>query len=367
MKSLRILIIISILAWGAVSCKDVYQDDYMAISTEHCTFPAEGGTQLIEVVSSGDFTISQADADWCTVAVEHGDISVTVGPNVSESERITAFSITPDYTEDVYTVTVMQAPAGETVLVLSDTSSVHVFDATGGAYRFSVRSNVSWQAVIDSDYYTVKTDESSMEITVEAPVNETGDNHEATLTVTAGSGGNSASVQIAISQLTKAQSPYYQFIGNWDMYCSEWVYGDTRISDGGTYTSCNIVENVPGESYEIQGLFYTTDDGVTFTRLPAFFNPDDNTMEIEVGEQCGLYIYGMYPVYFMMCNMSDNSLQYDKLLTCTIADDGNRINVEGFDPGYGWGIFPYMGGSYSRMADLYYAASDDSYFIRGGE
>lgn len=363
MKSYFSLIIsVIFLAWAVVSCKEIYENDYIAMSAEYFTFPPEGGIQYLEIVSTTSYTVSQTNVEWCIANMEYGKIAVEVMPNTDIEERSCTFNVTPSFTDEERVITVIQAPAEETVLFLSDTSSMHVFDATGGVYSFSIHSNASWTAEINSDYYTVARDESSMKITITAPINETNDSHNATLTITAGTGEGATIKNIVISQLTKDQSPYYKFVGTWDMYCTSWIYGQETISDGGTHTSCKIVEAVPGESYEIQGLFYQS--GTTHTVIPAYFNPESGQMEIEVGEQTSLYIYGIYPVYLMMCNFETNSLLYDKLLTCTISENNDRINLEGFDSGYGWGIFPYMSGSYSRIADLYYAADDDSYFIR---
>lgn len=356
------LIISVILACTLVSCKDIYENDYLSTSSEYCTFPAEGGIQYIEIVSTSDYSVSQPEAEWCTVSLAYGKIAVQAISNSENVERSCKFSITPDFAGGMREITVIQAPAGEIILDLSDTSSVHVFDAMGGNYSLSVRSDVSWTAEMDSEYYTLETEASSMVLTVKAPVNNSDENHDAILTIVAGTGSAAAVRQIAISQLTKSQSPYYRFTGEWDMYCSSWILGQETISDGGTHTSCSIVEVVPGESYEIRGLFY--DSGTVYTVIPAYFNPETGRMEIEVGEQTSLFIYGTFPVYLMMCNMDTNSLLYDRLLACTVSEDGNKIEIDGFENGYGWGIFPYMNGGYSRMVDLYYAADDDSYFIR---
>lgn len=347
-------------------CRDIYKDDgYLFLSVSHCLFGPESDKRYLEVTSSGDFEIDYAEIpEWCSLSIDYGDICIAVAPNTGNEIRSFSCLVRLSGNMEISdSLIVTQAPGTASEIHLSYEEDEYVFDATGGIFCLSIRTNGEWKADLTSDYYSLDVDSNSGTLVVKAPVNETTDSHSDVLSITSCVEGVTYSESISLKQLTKSESPYYSFVGNWDLYCSQWVLSGEKIT-GGTYTSCQIVEDVVGESYVIKGLFYQSEDGEVNTLIPALFNPETKQMEIAVGNEVGLYLYGMFPVYLMMCNLDSGLLMYDKLLVCTSSEDGNRIDIDGFETGYGWGCFLYMSDEYQVLEGMPYAVGNDSYLQR---
>lgn len=352
-----------------LGCREIYNDDgYLFLSSSRCLFGAEGGVRYLTVTSSGDYEIGAADLPgWCEANKEYGKIRVEVSANELQTSRSVSFPIVLSSNGVIDSVTVVQAPYTASGLELSYDGDEYVFDATGGVFCISVMHAAQWDAELDSDYYSIETDKKAGTVVVTAPVNESQDSHAVTMTVSAVIQGVVHTEEIQLKQLRKSESPYYSFVGRWDMYSSEWVISSEKIKDGGTYTSCDIVEDVIGESYLIKGLFYASEDGQVQTVIPAIFNPETGNMEIAVGNEVGLYLYGLFPVYLMMCDLDKGNLMYDKLLVCSSSESGSRIDIEGFEKGYGWGCFLYKSDQYQVLEGMPYAVGEECYMLRGGE
>ena len=232
---------------GGWSCTKTEPTVKASLSSDAAVFGVAGGSRTIAVtVSEGaewDLVAPPASVDWCTVEKGEASITVTVTENTTGDVRSTSMTVnSPKGAFAAMTLNVLQekAAAEEAHTFVTNAMESYEFDSEGGSYTFVVASNSEWSAVPDEDaakWLTVKVNDKSGTVTMTAPGN-TGDARLAgTVTVTDANGEEEHTKTISLLQYTRAENPYFQWIGKWKLTAPRWYYATTtgQLMNGASY------------------------------------------------------------------------------------------------------------------------------------
>ncbi len=168
---LSILLAGIVSAW-AVSCGESgpegkQGDGKIVVTPETLNFPAEGGTQFIEV--TGKSRSLTCEGEWIGATESGGKIIVVVGINETTANRIG--SITVKNNEDIQVITVRQ-DAGEEPGDPSLEISLEewLFEAEGGTQTIAVTSELAWTAIPQDDWIGIERSERSFTVTADSNV-----------------------------------------------------------------------------------------------------------------------------------------------------------------------------------------------------
>lgn len=268
----------------------------LTLSVTALEMTATAESKSIGVSCNYGWTV-KSDQEWCTVSPESGskDGSITVsakGNDVTAS-RTATLTVTAGANDNTVTktVTVVQKGIDEVSLTLSVASLEMA--AVEESKSIGVSCNYDWSVKSDQEWCTVSPESGTKDgsITVTAKQNETAYSRTATLTVTAGSGDNTASKTVAIEQKGDETERdalimlYNNLRGNewknhdgWcsDLPLSQW-YG-VRTDNDGRVTELLLHDN------EISGSFPT--EILKFERLIGLYL-QSNKFSGEIPEEIG--------------------------------------------------------------------------------
>lgn len=244
-KTLRALFVaMSALVLGACSDPEPIVVYGLTLSQQGVVFDAEGGESLLEVAPFPDDEEWSVDAEqlpaWVGVEVVAEGVKVTAAANLTTDVRTAEFSlVSPKGKFEPYEVTVSQECAEDVVDGFATSAAEsYTFDSEGGEYRFTVLTAAAWSITCDAEWLTVTTDSKSSVVTLAAEPNEGEERLSTTLTINYTLGDEPQSVEIAVEQQTRAENPYLNLVGKWEITASKWFY-----SPNGSLNSLDYAPN----------------------------------------------------------------------------------------------------------------------------
>lgn len=348
------------------SCDDKTKEevaDRIVLSRSSVAFSEQGGTTTVTVASPSDWDAACADG-WVMLHRENGALTITAGDNDTPSPRTA--TVTVESSSDKHEIEVRQAYSRESVnLTLTGIQKIE-FDSEGESNTFTVNTNGEWSAKSEAKWLAVSCDPQRNTVTVSAAKNDEA-SRSATLVVTSTRGTASESVEVAVSQISREESPYNKLLGYYGLFAKNWYYGGSPLGLSGTGTFCTIEEKEYRKSVYIKDLFL---DG---TVVEALFNREDGTLDIELGKLC--LTQDLTPstkryIYLTKLNMGTGSFRGGALRATPGkgADDDGQIKdallLSGFGEGYNsLGLTVYQNQQYASFSDRYYA-NGEMYLVR---
>ena len=210
------------------SCKEVEFDltSQLTLSRNSVVFDMKGAEQTIEVSPFPEniaWTASYKEtSEWFSFETGSGSLTVKAQPNYSTEVRVGCIVLTsPEGEFEPYEVSVMQESAEP--LVFSTTAKDYAFDSEGGEIAFTVKSNYDWTLEYDAQWLTVFHYVDMDQMIIECQPNESDEPRSEILTLYAG--GNLEEVyEIVITQGTRAENPYLNLLGQWEITAAKWYY-----------------------------------------------------------------------------------------------------------------------------------------------
>ena len=268
--------IISILFLPAGCLKE--EVPYLTLSVEgEIGMDYDGGTVSVEVKTNQDWT-AVSDAAWCVISGGEGsykgEFVITVEPNDGTADRKAEITVSGGLCSAV--ITIVQTPQEADFSV---SASEITFVNSADTYRLVVTSNYPWKAVSSSSWCTLSADEGEGNAVVEiaAEANDSGEDREALLTFTVGTGGKPIVRTVSVRQSADSyflELPVTEFstgkaggslevaylVGGAgvEVECScgaEWI-APASVSDGKAILE--ISENLTGEDRTAEVAFNTT-------------------------------------------------------------------------------------------------------------
>lgn len=252
--------------WGCTDSGET--DNLLRLSSTGVAVSADGGSRSITVATYPKglkWSVSQAESiGWFSHRIEENVLIVDVEPNFSTQERIGELKIfSPDEKFVTCFVNIFQEGAAEITMATSAAES-YAFDSEGGAYSFSVFTDADWEITSNAPWLTVEKDSTAAKATISAEANTSEESLTGVVTLTIGEGEQLQSIEIPISQGTRAENPYYRLCGKWEITASKWYYSpngslnslDFTPNASQYYLIFDIEEGTYGESLVMRNFLY---------------------------------------------------------------------------------------------------------------
>lgn len=358
-------LLLAAIVFATTACDEKASEeiaDVILLSHSSVAFAEGGGTTAVSVACPSAWKASCPDS-WVELTPEAELLRIAAAANTSAELRET--TITIESAADRCEITVRQGYTEESIRLDLTASGPIAFDSEGESFLFTVETNGTWEASTDASWITIETDRQTSTLRISASRNE-GDSRSGTLTVTAVRNGLSERHSLDLEQVSRAENPYYNLLGYYGLYASNWYYGGQPLGVAGTGTFCTIEEKEYRKSVYIKDLF------IKGTVNEARFDPETGSLTIELGKLCltRYVMSGTTPVeryhYIMVMNMGSGKL-YSGTLTGTPGegynDDADQMRkailLSGMAEGYSTlGIIGYQQRQYISFADVYYATGD---------
>lgn len=239
----------------------------LTLSESSVVFDQNGSQKSLQVLPFPEdepWDAAYADnEDWFTFEALSDALLVVAEPNHSTESRSGAIVLTsPDGHFDPYRVEVVQE--GAEPLEFTTTVKDHEFDSEGGEICFTVTSNYDWTVGYEADWLTVVHEVPSDRMLVLCQPNESEEQRSAILTMYIGEGEQMQVRDVVISQGTRAENPYFQLLGKWEITAAKWYYSpngslnslDYNPNPADYYLIFDIEQGEYGKTYVMKDFLY---------------------------------------------------------------------------------------------------------------
>lgn len=318
----------------------------LTLSENSVVFDMNGAEKSLSVMpfpADEQWTAAYAEeGDWFTFEMTSDALSVTAEPNHSTEPRSGSIILSsPENHFEPYVVGIVQE--GACPLEFSTTVQDHAFDSEGGEICFTVTSNYDWTLGYDADWLTVTHEVPSDKMTVLCQPNESEEPRSAILTMYIGEGEQMQVREVIISQGTRAQNPYLQLLGQWEITAAKWYYSpngslnslDFNPAPADYYLIFDIEQGEYGKSYVMRDFLYPG------TSLEIRYDKETGNIVIPFGWTVFSYDTYLYLTLVGTSKFSYASLEVDGVPSedfTSIALD--LPEVEGFNY-VGFGLWTY--------------------------
>lgn len=351
-----------------LGCDEVAKDeiaDVVIVSQDAVAFAEDGGTAVISVACPSDWA-SECPESWIALEQSDGALEITAQANVTGKKRTA--SVLLKNASDSKEIRISQAWSSDAVQLYVNSPESVKMDSEGDSFTFSVSSNAGWKVTAADSWLSVVQDNESGVAKITATVND-GDSRTSSVIVKAGEGEDEKSQSISISQISRAENPYFQMLGYFGLYAENWYYQRQPLGYSGTAAHCTIEQDVYGKSFIIKDLFH---EG---TVISAGYDKEKEIMTIDLGrlcltmEQSATVTYSFFPV---AVNFAGEGGFSTSILTGTpgkgYSDESNSereaIILDGMPENYpSFGLIVYTGTGYAVDGSSYYA-DGKMYFVK---
>lgn len=262
-----IMIAVSFFVLSGCKALDTEFAYQLTLSESSIVFDMHGAEKSLSVAPFPEkekWTAAYAEEeDWFTFEAVSDALLVVVEPNYSTQSRSGAIILSsPENHFEPYRVEVVQE--GAEPLEFTTTVKDHEFDSEGGEICFTVTSNYDWTVGYDADWLTVVHEVPSDRMIVLCQPNESEEQRSAILTMYIGEGEQMQVRDIVISQGTRAENPYFQLLGKWEITAAKWYYSpngslnslDYNPSPSDYYLIFDIEQGEYGKTYVMSDFLY---------------------------------------------------------------------------------------------------------------
>lgn len=262
-----IMIAVSFFVLSGCKALDTEFAYQLTLSESSIVFDMHGAEKSLSVAPFPEkekWTAAYAEEeDWFTFEAASDALLVVVDPNYSTQSRSGAIILSsPENHFEPYRVEVVQE--GAEPLEFTTTVKDHEFDSEGGEICFTVTSNYDWTVGYDADWLTVVHEVPSDRMLVLCQPNESEEQRSAILTMYIGEGEQMQVRDIVISQGTRAENPYFQLLGKWEITAAKWYYSpngslnslDYNPSPADYYLIFDIEQGEYGKTYVMSDFLY---------------------------------------------------------------------------------------------------------------
>lgn len=314
MRKTYLYLTVLLYSFLLLSCKDaeIQYVSQLTLSQNSVVFDMNGAEKSIQVSPfPADLTWEASvpeSYDWFSFETDASSLTVKVQPNYSLESRIGQITLTsPDGDFDPYHVSVMQEPAEP--LEFSSTIKDHKFDSEGGKISFMVKSNYDWTLEYDASWLTVLHYVETGKVVIECKPNESEESRTEILTLYAG--GNLDEVhEIVITQGTRAENPYLNLLGQWEITAAKWYYSpngslnslDYNPSQTEYYLIFDLEQGEYGKTFIMRDFLYPD------TSLEVRYDSETGNIVIPFG-----WTVYSYDVYMYITVVGDTKFSYASL------------------------------------------------------
>lgn len=262
-----IMIVVSFFVLSGCKALDTEFAYQLTLSESSIVFDMHGAEKSLTVAPFPEkekWTAAYAEEeDWFTFEAVSDALLVVVDPNFSTESRSGAIILSsPEDHFEPYRVEVLQE--GAEPLEFTTTVKDHEFDSEGGEICFTVTSNYGWTVGYEADWLTVVHEVPSDRMLVLCQPNESEEQRSAILTMYIGEGEQMQVRDVVISQGTRAENPYFQLLGKWEITAAKWYYSpngslnslDYNPNPADYYLIFDIEQGEYGKTYVMSDFLY---------------------------------------------------------------------------------------------------------------
>ena len=262
-----IMIAVSFFVLSGCKALDTEFAYQLTLSESSIVFDMHGAEKSLSVAPFPEkekWTAAYAEEeDWFTFEAVSDALLVVVEPNYSTQSRSGAIILSsPEDNFEPYRVEVLQE--GAEPLEFTTTVKDHEFDSEGGEICFTVTSNYDWTVGYEADWLTVVHEVPSDRMLVLCKPNESEERRSAIPTMYIGEGEQMQVRDIVISQGTRAENPYFQLLGKWEITAAKWYYSpngslnslDYNPNPADYYLIFDIEQGEYGKTYVMSDFLY---------------------------------------------------------------------------------------------------------------
>ena len=262
-----IMIVVSFFVLSGCKALDTEFAYQLTLSERSIVFDMHGAEKSLSVAPFPEkekWTAAYAEEeDWFTFEAVSDALLVVVEPNYSTQSRSGAIILSsPEDHFEPYRVEVLQE--GAEPLEFTTTVKDHEFDSEGGEICFTVTSNYDWTVGYEADWLTVVHEVPSDRMLVLCQPNESEEQRSAILTMYIGEGEQMQVRDVVISQGTRAENPYFQLLGKWEITAAKWYYSpngslnslDYNPNPADYYLIFDIEQGEYGKTYVMSDFLY---------------------------------------------------------------------------------------------------------------
>ena len=262
-----IMIVVSFFVLSGCKALDTEFAYQLTLSESSIVFDMHGAEKSLTVAPFPEkekWTAAYAEEeDWFTFEAVSDALLVVVEPNYSTQSRSGAIILSsPEDHFEPYRVEVLQE--GAEPLEFTTTVKDHEFDSEGGEICFTVTSNYDWTVGYEADWLTVVHEVPSDRMLVLCQPNESEEQRSAILTMYIGEGEQMQVRDVVISQGTRAENPYFQLLGKWEITAAKWYYSpngslnslDYNPNPADYYLIFDIEQGEYGKTYVMSDFLY---------------------------------------------------------------------------------------------------------------
>lgn len=341
-----IMIVVSFFILSGCKAHDAEFAYQLTLSESSVVFDMYGTEKSLTVAPFPEkekWTAAYAEEeDWFTFEAVSDALLVVVEPNYSTQSRSGAIILTsPENYFEPYRVEVLQE--GAEPLEFTTTVKDHEFDSEGGEICFTVTSNYDWIVGYEADWFTVVHEVPSDRMIVLCQPNESEEQRSAILTMYIGEGEQMQVRDIVISQGTRAENPYFQLLGKWEITAAKWYYSpngslnslDYNPNPADYYLIFDIEQGEYGRTYVMSDFLYPG------TSLEIRYDKETGNIVIPFGWNVFSYDTYLYITLVGTSKFSYASLEVDGVPSEDFSSIALELPaVDGFNY-VGFGLWTY--------------------------
>ena len=343
--------------------------DVIVIARTEVAFSQAGGNAIIGVGSLSTWT-AECNEDWVSVTPSTNALAISVPTNHSSQKRVAKIQISAGQATPKVLTVIQSAELGVTVINAPESIEL---DSEVDSVLFSVDATCAWTVEAEAEWLTAVKDEKTGVVKVKCVPNEGAEDRTAAVKVNTSNGEASS---ITVSQICRAHNPYFNFLGEYDLYAEDWYYGGQAIGAAGVGTTCTIEAKEYGKSFTIKDLFHKG------TVNEAVYDKKEGTLAIHTGRACQEITAsdGSFTLFYLaepdfagrsfetndvVCQLGTG---YDELNDPNHTQELKKLEIIRGVKGLSFGVVGYfsINQSFGYFSDLYYA-SGEMYFIESHE
>lgn len=218
---------LAILSIAVVGCSETESVvvRQLQLSSNGVVFDAAGGQSCVTVAPYPESEEWQVESDnlheWADYSVEGNLLYVTAEANTEESSRTCWLElVSPTSAFEPYRITISQESAFDDYYFTSSAAEEYVFDSEGGVFSFDVVTNCAWSLSTDADWLSLVQDTEQGKASIVAQPNSSEEQLRGEVILKWGE----REQVISVTQQTRAENPYLQLVGKWEIVASKWFY-----------------------------------------------------------------------------------------------------------------------------------------------
>lgn len=240
----------------------------LKLSESSIVFDCSGGQKSISAIpfpETEEWTaVCKPAPEWFEFDIDAQSLTVTAQPNTTTEVRTATIVLSSIGDKFAPKNLIISQEAAEPLSLSTSLPESVEYDSEGGEQIYSVVCNYEWKVECSEEWLEAECDyqRGVLILTAEKNLYEVG--REARLKLTAGEGEQLQELEVTVAQSTRAENPYYNLVGKWQITATKWFYSTNGSLNELTYSPSasdyylifDIVEAEYGKTLRMENFLY---------------------------------------------------------------------------------------------------------------